>query len=313
MKSARLLLVALLTLAAIPLAAQVNDTYVIPAATNASGFNSRWMTQFSVFNPQPYALNVSVVLIPTGGSPGLEALFNVPSNAVAFSDNIILDLFNLSSRSGALLVATFPEDNPGVPDDTLSRSFLVTSNTYNNLPSGTYGQTIPGVWSGLQDFKSDEISAVAHGIRHSARLGYRTNVGAVNLGRVSTTMRVKVFDIDGRLLDTIPFPLPPLGHIQSLMPIELDGGSLEFIVDDPYQSAVVFPYTSTIDQLSGDPVYQSPTLLASASILYGKGAVRPTELGKKLDTAIAREVRKTAVRTGQAHLSRSTAGYRITK
>ena len=48
------LLLTLLSLAALPLAAQVNDTYVIPVSANASGaFGTSWLTQFSVFNPQP--------------------------------------------------------------------------------------------------------------------------------------------------------------------------------------------------------------------------------------------------------------------
>src|SRR5437016_5666108 len=155
MKTSKILSIALLVLlaAALPLAAQVNDTYVIPVAGNVPGaFGTQWMTQISVFNPQTaYALKVSVTLLPTGGGQGTEVLITVPANSVWFSDNAMKDLFGIGG-TGALLLATFPEDNPGVPNDVLSRAFLVTTSTFNNSRAGTFGQTIPGVWAGLQDF-----------------------------------------------------------------------------------------------------------------------------------------------------------------
>lgn len=294
-KRSRLLLIAILSLAALPLAAQVNDTYIIPAAGNSPGaFGTRWMTQFSVFNPQSYPLTVTTVFIPSGGGEGIEEAFVVPANSVRYSDNILADLFGVSG-SGSLLVATFQDENPTVPDNIISRAFLVTTNTYNNRSDGTYGQTIPGVWAGLMDYDTDGISAIAHGVRHVARLGWRTNIGAVNLGRRSVTMHVTVFDSDGRKrLDRAPFWLPPMGHMQDVLPIEIDRGTIEFFVDDPSQEAVVFPYAATIDQLSGDPTYHSPTLLASPGTIFSKKGLDLTTIGTKIDSRIAAQVRATA-------------------
>lgn len=315
------LLLALLLLAALPVAAQVNDTYVIPAAANVSGdFGTRWMTQFSVFNPQlDWPLVVSVVFIPTGGGQGIEELIELPANSLATSDNLLLDLFGIEGR-GSLLVATFPEDNPKVPNDVISRAFLVTSNTYNNSKSGTFGQTIPGIWTGLLDYDTDGISAIAHGIRHIARFGWRTNVGAVNLGRCSVTLRVSVYDADGhRILNQAPFTIPPLAHMQDRLPIEVDSGTVEFFLDDPCSTsndnyAVVFPYTSTIDALSGDPTYQSPTLLASPGSIFSKSGftLDPANVGKKIGSAYARNVRALAEHRGTAKLVRTEKGWQIT-
>jgi len=297
-KASRYIFAVLLALFALPLAAQLNDTYVIPAAGNVPGaFGTRWMTQFSVFNPQSYALRVDVVLVPTGGGQGLEAKFDVPANAVAFSDNILKDLFNLGG-TGALLVATFPEDNPGIEDSVIARAFLVTSDTFNNSATGTYGQTIPGVWAGLMDFQFDGITAIAHGIRNLSKQGWRANVGAVNLGRHNVRLQVSVYDIDGNtILNKAPFDIPPLGHIQDGLPVQVDRGAVEFFLDDPSQQAVVFPYVSVIDQLSGDPTYFSPTLLATPKALFGKqaaAAVNTTAIGRKITIADARAVRENA-------------------
>ena len=327
MKTSKLLLIAaLLCFASLPAAAQVNDTYVIPGAANQEGaFGTRWKTQFSLFNPQlDHDLVVSITLLPTGGAQGIEELVRVPKNSLAYSDNLLLDLFGVSG-SGALLVATFPEDNPGVPNDMLSRAFLVTSNTYNDSRNGTFGQTVPGIWTGLLDYDFDQISAVSHGIRNSARNGWRTNIGATNLGRCNITLRVNVYDADGRtILNQVPFGVPPLGHFQDRLPIEVEAGSVEFFVEDPCSNsnenyAVVFPYTSTIDNLSGDPSYQSPTLLASAGTLFPNGGLKAqsslastASLGKKIDSDYARPIREQAERRGFANLQRDAKGWRIT-
>jgi hypothetical protein len=289
-----------------PLAAdaQVNDTYVIPAVANASGgFGTRWMTQLSIFNPQTYDLKVSLTWLPTGGGKGLEALITVPSNSVAFADNSLSEIFNVGG-TGAYLVATFPEDNPGVTNDVISRSFLVTTNTVNKLSDGgTFGQTIPGVWSGLQDYTTDGISAISHGLRHIARFGWRTNFGGVNLGSAPVSLRIRVYDANGQtLVKDLAYTIPAQGHMQWSMPVEVDRGSMEFFVDDSSKKAVVFAYTSTLDRFTGDPMYESPTLLATANVLFKGGTTDTTSIGKKIDISIARAVRATAMRIGEVSL-----------
>jgi len=299
-----------LTLFALPLAAQVSDTYVVPAAANVSGaFGTRWLTSLSVFNPQlNYPLKVSAVFLPTGGSQSTEVLITVPANGTWYTDNALRDLYGINSGTGALLLATFPEDNPTVPNTVVARSFLATTTTFNNSNSGTYGQTIPGTFTGLQDVDTDGITAVAHGIKNVTGQGWRTNIGAVNLGRCSVTLLVSVFSQNGAtLLNSASFSVPPMGHMQDSLPVQVNGGSVEFVLQDPCasdpaKSAVVFPYTSTIDQYSGDPAYQSPTLLASPKTLYGKKAVDTTALlspGRRLTLDDARAIRAAATSLGE--------------
>jgi hypothetical protein len=295
---------------ALPLAAQVNDTYVIPAVANSQGgFGTRWMTQLSIFNPQlDYDLNVSVSYLPSNGGNGLEAIITVPANGVAFTDNALLEIFNRIG-SGAFVIATFPEDNPGVPNDTISRSFLVTSNTFTKQSDGgTMGQTIPGVWAGLQDYASDGISAISHGLRQISAFGWRTNFGAVNLGGSPVNVRVRIYNRNGGTLvkDAI-YPIGGQAHMQWSFPVEVDQGSIEFFVDDPSKNAVVFTYTSTLDRYTNDPMYQTPTLLATPKTLYGKKAiVEPTAIGKKITLEHARAVRAAMTPIGQVELNADT-------
>jgi len=314
-----LLLAAVIALVSLPATAQLNDTYVIAASGNQGGaFGSRWMTRFSIFNPHlDDTLVVSVSFLPTGGAPGPEKLIELPPNSMAYSDNLLEDLYGIEG-SGALLVATFAEDNPELPDDVLSRSFIVTSDTYNNTGNGTYGQTIPGVWSGLLDYDSDSISSVVPIVRNADI--WRTNVGAVNLGSCSVDVLVNVYDGDGNtVLSQARMPVPPYGHNQLPLPVEIEVGSAEFFVDDPCANdaqryAVVFPYSSSIDRRTGDPTYQTPTLLAEPGILFAKGQkIDPTTIGKKIDSTYARTVRSNTQRMGKALLKKEAAGYKIAR
>jgi hypothetical protein len=294
----------LVSFISLSLAAQVNDTYVVPAVGNTAGANgTTWATQLSLFNPQTYPLRISLTFIPTGGAQGMEKLVTVPANAVAFYDNVLHDVYGIGG-TGALLVATFPEDNPTVTNDVISRAFLVDSDTFNDAKSGTFGQTIPGIWTGLQDFATDGISGIAHGIQNNVN-GWRANIGAVNLGRSNVTMRVSVYDYNGNtILNKAPFGIPPQAHMQDRLPVTVDRGSIEFFLDDPSASAVVFPYVSVVDPGSGDPTYHSPTLLATPAVLFSASAAKKAVLlsspGRKIDINDARAVREGAVRLGEA-------------
>ena len=305
MKASGYIKISLLVLSlALPLSAQVNDTYVIPAVANtAGGFGTQWMTQLSIFNPQlDYKLTVSVSYLPTGGGQGLEALIDVPANGVAFTDNALSEIFHRTG-GGAFVIATFPEDNPGVPNTVLDRAFLVNSNTFNKqADGGTMGQTIPGVWAGLQDYQTDGISAISHGIRQLNAFGWRTNFGAVNLGSTPVNLRVRIYARNGSTLvkDKL-YNIPGQAHMQWSLPVEVDQGSIEFFVDDASKKAVVFAYTSTLDRYTNDPMYQSPTLLASAKTLFGKwGTQLPTP--RKLTIDDARAIRGSLSSLGHVEL-----------
>src|SRR5688500_10402203 len=93
----------LLCFLALPLAAQVNDTYVIPVVGDAPGAaGTRWATELHVFNPQAYTLTVTAVFLPTGGAVGDEVSFNVASNQTAYAENVVADVFERTGVTGSL-------------------------------------------------------------------------------------------------------------------------------------------------------------------------------------------------------------------
>lgn len=293
----------------IPAVAQVNDTYVVPVVGLTAGEGgTTWNSSVYVFNPQPYTLNISITLLPRFGEVGDEILLELPANMTAVTDNILGEWFE-TSGSGSLLFATFEEDNPDVENSVIARSFLVRSRTFNTGGSGgTFGQGIPGTFVALLD---DGISSIAEGVRNIGTPGlngFRTNIGAVNLGRETADLLVVVYDEDGNVVgDTfdnpLKFPVHPFAFDQSRLPVSGENLTLEFFLDDPSGEAAVFPYVSIVDNRSGDAVYVEPRLLATGDILYKggmsmKGAVVESAKTRFLDIERARTVRERSIRTG---------------
>ncbi|MFA6956361.1 MAG: hypothetical protein WC538_10855 [Thermoanaerobaculia bacterium] len=315
------LVAAILLAVAAPASAQVYDTFVVPAVGNTPGGGGTvWASEVTVFNPQPYTLFVSMTFLPSGLQQGSEVLVQIPSNQFFATSNVLNDVYHRTG-TGSLLLATFPEDNKHVPNPTiLDLSFVVRSNTFNNASGGTFGQAIPGVISGLMDFEYEKLSAISTGIRNfgvAGQSGFRTNVGALNLGRYTVRMLVNVYDELGRTVaKDIPFDIPPQGHVQDSLPVTIDRGTIEYFIDDPGVNdpdgyAVVFAYASVIDNKSGDPVYVEPILLANPSYLYGKVAPKdPLTVGKKIDKDYARRVRQSAERVGIATMLTRDDGTR---
>jgi hypothetical protein len=301
----------------IPLFAQVYDTFVVPVIGSTSGGGgSKWATDMWIFNPQGNTLKVSFTYLPTGGGQGSEVLLTLPANMTGHSADILWDFYG-KLGSGSLLVATFPGDNPGVPDTTVDRSFLVRTSTYNYSQPGTYGQAITGSFTGMMDYATEQVSGIANGVSNYGTIGkngFRANVGALNTGRFSVTLQVSVYDAEGKpLISKAPFFVPPQGHFQDTLPISVKNGSVEFFVvdGDPQHQSVVFPYVSMADNISQDPQYIEPILLATPKYLYGnlaKIASSPTEIGRKIDTILARQIVATAQRVGTAHVDRTQNG-----
>jgi hypothetical protein len=301
-------LLLLATALSISVAAQVNDTHILPAVGLTSGAaGTQWTSSVYVFNPQPHTLNISVTFLRTLGGIGDEILLVVPPNMTAVADNVLAEWFQ-TSGTGSLLFATFREDNPGIEDSILARSFLVRSRTFNTGTQGTFGQGIPSTWVALLD---DGISSIAQGIHNQGVVGssgFRTNIGAVNLGRETVWLLVVVYDENGNVVGNtfnqpLEFTLHPFSHYQDRLPISGRDLTLEFFLDDPSGESAVFPYVSIVDNRSGDPTYVEPVLLASPDILFKTGFAAKSEdgtsaPGRFLDIERAAEVRARAVRIG---------------
>ncbi len=188
------------------------------------------------------------------------------------------------NKTGSLLVWVDPVDNPTVEDDPAALGVVVASRSFNEQSTGTVGQGVPGVMTGLADYDLDSISAIATGVDNWGAVGvngFRTNVGGVNLSDVSTTLWVSVISDAGTEVSRRGFTINPGTHYQEALPATIEHGTLEFWVQFPSDytptfADLVIPYASVVDNRTGDPTYLNPTLLAVPSTLWGKqGAARP--------------------------------------
>jgi hypothetical protein len=72
-------------------------------------------------------------------------------------------------------------------------ALLVTARTYNQTPTGTYGQYLPACTEALVL----GLGTVGYLPQIKSNDAYRTNLGVVNIGDASVTIEVRVHDQDG--------------------------------------------------------------------------------------------------------------------
>jgi len=130
---------------------------------------------------------------------------------------------------------------------------LIAATSYTFTPNdqgpGNYGQGIPPVST------AGFITQLLGGVFQNSSL--RTNIGAINTSSTTVTVDVTVRNPNGAQVGTTSWTLPPYSQIQvsisSLGISNLDGGSVLF----QGSSGSYHAYSSTVDQLTGDAVYNA--------------------------------------------------------
>jgi hypothetical protein len=254
--SRRLCLAVLMVIAVAPSAAraQLSSAWIVPAAAHTAGVNGTfWMTDLSIHNPQNMELPVVVQFLASGTDnlsvPTLDLTLG-PWETVNLWDVIGPEYF-AEQTTGAMLVYV-PLDV--VCSDDLC-DLLVTSRSYTTDPVGgigEFGQLVPAntVIEGV-DWASFGYGA---GVLNDGD-AFRCNAGVASWTAEPTVVQMDVQDVDGTILDTEVFELPPFGHLQRRVSQPVTGGSLVFYLVEGPQDAVVYPYASVVDQDTGDPAF----------------------------------------------------------
>jgi hypothetical protein len=152
-------------------------------------------------NRESAAAAVSFTFVPIAG-PLRTGSSTVPANGTREWADVLTSVFGydaLASISGALHVAS-------------DRKLLVTSRTFNQGDSGTFGGYLGAVTS-LTALPSG-VTGLLPQLKKSSR--FRTNVGLTNLESGSVTVAVRLLDGSGRLLGReLSLTVPPAGFIQA--------------------------------------------------------------------------------------------------
>ena len=263
-----------------PASAQLSLQWMVPAAANTAGLNgTQWHTDLSIHNPHSFELPVALQFLPSHtDNRQADTLYLTLDPWATFNlwDVLGAEFFDFDGTGSILVFADW--ELPCDPAEDCD--FLVTSRTYTLDPggaSGEYGQTIPGssTWAGI-DWNTLGYAA---GILNDG-LSFRTNIGIASWSSDWTSVVVDVQDAGGAIVESLTLEVPPYGHIQERLPTLLEGGSLVFWLEDGPDDALVFGYSSVVDETTGDASFQlaQPSTVGFASAKTGEneGLRRPS-------------------------------------
>jgi hypothetical protein len=221
------------------------SSFVVPIVAKVAGEEgTNWVTDVRAYNAASSALELTFEYRPQLGSGGstLTASATIPAGQVLASDDVLATLFGLDNASGSLRLVAAGQ-----------ASMVVSSRTYNQTDKGTYGQFIPAVSSGFQQF--DRVVL----IHLDSSSAFRANLGICEVAGGTVDLRyVLKSDIGVTLatgtLSLEAFQVEQINDIyDSLGVAPRDNTRVEFFMDGGDGAYVA--YASIVDNLSGDAIY----------------------------------------------------------
>ncbi|HEY0139784.1 MAG TPA: hypothetical protein VGF48_02750 [Thermoanaerobaculia bacterium] len=215
--------------------------WIVPAAASAAGAsNTKWKTDLRLANPDASRSVSAKVYFLNAGSDnsalGTSITLDVPANGQVVLADVLASRFNVSSGTGALLV------DAGLP-------LVVTSRTFNDTGSATFGQFVPGV---AVDAATGETTHIVY-LSKSAE--YRTNVGFAGTTATAGNVTVTLFDANSLRLGAATFPIAPYGQVQVNDIFNAVGAAATAVARAEVSATVpIVAYGSVIDNRTGDPI-----------------------------------------------------------
>ncbi len=217
--------------------------YRIPSVAHTSGTGGTvWRTDVAAVNRSGSA--GSLTLVYTSDTQTITRTASLANGATVGWSDILVSLFGLAGSaksSGALAISS------DVPLEIVSR-------TYNQGAAGTYGQYYPALAAG------DAMPAAAVGVLPmlAKNASTRTNIGVQNLGEVSCTVGVKVFNAAGAQVGNTKTISAGAGKWAQLNDVFAATGAgnqdLAYAtVEVQTANGKVWAYASVIDAATGDP------------------------------------------------------------
>lgn len=227
------------TLPVVPVSAAKGAGELVRAGgvADTEGANqTRWKSQLAVVSLSDAPTVVDLVYRHAGGAETRQV--QLTEGAMAAWENVAVDLFGLTDSAGAVEISS---DAPVV----------VTARTFNDAPSGTFGQFLPGVVAG--EGIAPSRSGVLPQLRSEA--DFRTNVGFVNLTGAACTATIQLYAGSGDPVGSpIGLSVPAAGWVQSN---RVFGGtdclSCYAVVGTDAPGCELWAYGSVVDNGSGDP------------------------------------------------------------
>jgi formylglycine-generating enzyme required for sulfatase activity len=233
------------------------DIYVPASAHTAGVGGTTWLTDLELHNPGAIDVEYEIALLESvtdNSDPEITTSTLTAGTSVRFGD--VLDTVFETTGSAALRITPS------------TGTLIVTSRTYNDAESGTYGQFIPGLAEFQAIRTGDEARLPQLSYSSSGLEGFRTNIGFVNASSFAITAEMELYRGNGELLGVLSDQLLPYEYRQvndafSLVLSEsMDDGYA--VVRTTTAGGAFFAYASVVDNLSGDPVYIPATVVSSS-------------------------------------------------
>jgi|GEM_PF-405955 len=227
-------------------APESGDSYALPVIRAKGALGTTWQSELTVagIDPRSSAAGFSVLYVDGQSAQRTSATLPGPGAHAEYTLHDLLgQAFNRESGFGLLRI----DLQPGV---------IVTSRiTVTNGDGLTYGQFVPPVSTGfanvLQGLQSGDI------LNAESSSSFRTNAGLANLGGSTAKVRLIAYDAAGTERGRAEVAIEPLQLVQ--VPLSsFVGGALvngRLHIDVLQASRGVLAYASTIDNITGDPIY----------------------------------------------------------
>lgn len=221
--------------------------YMIPDTAHTAGsLGTNWVSDVVLNNPGGRTATATLYYLEkdVDNSGALGWKVTVPAWQSVKLLDVVEDTFARSSSSGAILIGA-------------DRDLVVTSRTYNDAASGTYGQYIEG-YSSHQAITAGEQVRL---IQLSRNANYRTNIGLASAVGSKVDVKLDLYRANGSLLGTKTVTLQPYGFTQLNDVLWVYATTLDdafATVQSSKTGAAYFAYASVIDNRTGDPVQVIP-------------------------------------------------------
>lgn len=235
---------------AVATAARAESIWIAAVAHTPGDEGTRWRSDVAVLNLCPIDVEVELVLHHEDGL--VSADFVIPAGGQQIFEDVVAQL-TAGDVTGALEVRA----NGGI---------VVTSRTYNRSEVGTFGQALAGVTASESMTTGDEV--LLPQLREDS--GFRTNIGALNMGDDKAKLQVTLYDTTGSLVGEFMLRISAGLNVQDNRPFrdrfgltDIVGGYAIVTVES---GSSVTVYASVVDNATGDPTTVQPEARPGCSV-----------------------------------------------
>jgi M6 family metalloprotease-like protein len=218
-------------------------TYYVPAmAHNPGSSGTQWRSDLAVANTSSSTANLTLTYY-SSSSPVVRST-TLAGNGTTKWGNVLESLFGVASGTSTQGTVVISANVP----------LAIVARTYNQAPSGTYGQFYPAVRS-AHTIASGQTACLP-GLEKST--AFRTNVGAINLGSSTCTVQFGVYTGSGVQVGsnvTLSVPAERWAQLNDLFGTAGAGNqSVAYAKVQPVSSGCqIWAYASVVDNATGDP------------------------------------------------------------